>query len=276
MIIYSTKILLKVFGIPFKDIEAIANSINKHTEEVLIIRKGKERKIIKSSFKLRALLKKINKCILSDFPVHFCAYGGVKGKSTKLNALQHQGNPFIFQTDLTSCFNNISSRRVRQLFQEKLKFPSHIASILTKLTTYDYSIPLGYPTSIALVNLIAKDMDTQLDNYCSSKEIIYTRFVDDMTFSGKHISEKTQNNILKIIKRNGFKINPKKTVFSNGSTPILITGINVRHKKLFVTQELKNNLRLLHYRKKFLSQHAREALIKKIKGKTNYINNIEK
>lgn len=273
MIIYSEKVLSKVLDIPINKIIDVVNSITNHTKEFTITRNGKERRIIKTSNELRLILKKINTRILSDFPVHPSAYGGVKGKSTKLNALQHQGNPFIFQTDLTSCFNNISSRRVRQLFQEKLKFHPNIANILTKLTTYDYSIPLGYPTSIALVNLIAMDMDTHLYNYCTSKGITYTRFVDDMTFSGRYISETVQKTILDIIKRNNFIINPKKTVFSKGNKTIFITGINVRRNKLFVNNTIKNNLRLLHYKKKFSSNHK---LKQTIKGKVNYINYIEK
>ncbi|WP_289422307.1 reverse transcriptase family protein [Thomasclavelia cocleata] len=276
MIIYSEKVLSKILDTSINEINDIAASISDHTKEVTIIRNGKSRIVIKTSNALRSILKKINIRILSTFSVHPSAYGGVKGKSTKLNALQHQGNPYIFQTDLTSCFNNIPSKRVRILFQKKLKFPPKIANILTRLTTYNYSIPLGYPTSIALVNLIALDMDTNLYNYCSSKKIVYTRFVDDMTFSGKYISERTQKAILDIIKRNKFKINSKKTVFSQGNKTVLITGINVRRKKLFVNNKIKNNLRLLHYRKKFLSSDARKKLIRTINGKINYINSIEK
>lgn len=77
-------------------------------------------------------------------------------------------------------------------------------------------------------------------------ELTYTRYADDMTFSGDHIPVKFISIVSDIVKNEGFQINSEKTSLLRNQTRKIITGISVssgkpcipREKKRFIRQQL--------------------------------------
>ncbi len=94
-----------------------------------------------------------------EFPEHI--NGGVRGKSNISNAKPHQGNKFIFTTDLSNCFPSITNEMVYSAFLA-LGFSNVESSWLTKLTTYKYKLPQGTSTSPYLANLCLLPLDEEL------------------------------------------------------------------------------------------------------------------
>src|SRR5690606_32967363 len=93
-----------------------------------------------------------------------------------------------------------------------------------KLTTWKYELPQGTPTSSHLANLVFLETDFRLIELCNQNNIVYTRYVDDLTFSSSICFKHLLNDILYIVISGGFKISYRKTKYEGFQN---ITGIDV-------------------------------------------------
>lgn len=83
--------------------------------------------------------------------------------------------------------------------------------MLANLCSLQNQLPQGAPTSPALSNIIASKLDYKISNFINGKEIRYTRYADDLTFSGNFKEGDIIKNIERIVNRQGFRINHNKT-----------------------------------------------------------------
>ena len=164
-------------------------------------------------------------------------YGGIKGKSNIKNAKVHQGKKFHFCTDLKDFFPSISNKRVYNMFIES-GFSNKNANLLTKLTTINNHLPQGTPTSTHLSNLVFMNVDKELVDVCIEQNIVYTRFVDDLTFSSEKDFKQLSFIFLEIVKNNYYLYSHKKTFYSD--KPVEITGIVVKQNETDVTNSYKS------------------------------------
>ena len=185
----------------------------------------KSRTIRASLRELKVIQKRIKDKIITPIKLPEQVHGGVKGKSNITNAKAHEGNDFVFVTDLQAFYPSVTSEQVYRTFVG-LGFSTHISHYLTKLTTLKYELPQGTPTSGHIANLVFMNTDIKLIALCNKHQITYTRFVDDLTFSStknfKHLHQK----ILDIVKGGdgNFKISYRKTDYKGEQN---ITGIDV-------------------------------------------------
>jgi hypothetical protein len=111
--------------------------------------------------------------------------------------------------DIKDCFPSIDSQRVRGVF-EALGFSGDALSVLTKLTTWDFQLPQGPPTSPAIANLALANLDRRQLGVAAKHGFAYSRFVDDIASSGGYRLRKVRNLQERIIKSEGFAIKPLK------------------------------------------------------------------
>lgn len=78
---------------------------------------------------------------------------------------------------------------VYQLFIES-GYSESVAMMLTNLCCLEGSLPQGAPTSAALSNILMKDFDYKIGDFCKMFKIRFTRYADDMTFSGILMKQK--------------------------------------------------------------------------------------
>jgi RNA-directed DNA polymerase len=194
----------------------------------------KQRIIRPSLAELKVIQTNIKNKILSTISLPACVHGGVKRRSNISNAKPHQGNKYIFTTDLQEFYPNINFKNVYDTFI-KLNYSPHYAHWLTKLTTWKHQLPQGTPTSTHIANLVFLDTDIQLIELCNRHGIIYTRYVDDLSFSSQQDFHHLLNDILNIITNNNFKVNYRKTKYSGTQN---ITGINVFLNKIDAPKEI--------------------------------------
>jgi RNA-directed DNA polymerase len=235
---------------------------NKETGEFSRYKDGtiKERKITPSISILKSIQRSIKDNILSQIELPNEIHGGVKKKSNITNAKPHQGNKFIFTTDLQSFYPNITHHDVFKMFLDN-GFSQHYAHWLTKLTTWQFKLPQGTPTSTHISNLVFRDTDLELIELCKKNNITYTRYVDDLTFSSPQDFKHLLNQILEIVISHGFKISYRKTSYSKNQT---VTGIVVQLNKIDAPEHIINQSRI----------ETRDNL--ESKPYTNYIKNIRK
>ena len=195
-------------------------------------------------------------------------FGGVKDKNNVLNARYHQGNKYFFTTDLKSYFPSITNYHVYDMFIREGCTPS-IARILTKITTLNYELPQGTPTSTIIANLVFKPYGEKLAAFALKNNIKFSMFVDDITMSSKKDFKNLIPVILDIIKSSGFSINHRKTHYRTKNP--LVTGVICHNNRLLAPNIYKKKLARL---KK--EQHNGSSTTNRINGLENYISSIEK
>lgn len=271
---YEFKRLCNLIGFKPTEVEFICNNIDKYykiwiekkidkkTEKVKKYLDGTEKKRIlrPSQNELKIIQTRIKDRILAPIKLPDVVHGGVKKRNNITNAKPHQGNKYLFTTDLQEFYPNITSKKVYDTFC-KLNFSPHFSHWLTILTTWELELPQGTPTSTHIANLVFLDTDIELIKICNLNNITYTRYVDDLTFSSPQDFKHILNDILDVVKSNDFKLSYRKTQYRGKQT---ITGIDVFLNKIDAPEKIKDKSKI---------EIETKALIKPY---TNYLNSILK
>lgn len=215
-------------------------------------RNGTQRLIEEPKPVLKNLQRRILRGILAHVPPHPDAFGFCRGKNCAQAAARHAGEDMVVRFDLSGFFPSIHQNRVYGLFRS-CGYPSAVARHLTGLTTAitppgilatprladrDHltarHLPQGAPTSPALANLACFTLDTRLAGLARSIGASYTRYADDLSFSGDlPIASLLQRAVPQIVRDCGFTLNAAKTRVQPGHRRQTITGIVVnRHLNL--------------------------------------------
>ncbi len=207
-------------------------------------RSGGYRGIARPQEKLMSIQKTIYNRILSQVNIHPAATGFRKGISIIDNAKQHLGKEDVIKTDIVNFFYSIRQDRVEKAF-EKIGYPSNISKVLAELCCLNNTLPQGAPTSPALSNIISYEMDKKSASLSYQYGLTYTRYADDLTFSGNNINPGLiLPAIKKIINEEGFAAKLKKTRYISRKKRKIITGISISsNKKLTIPKAKKREIR---------------------------------
>jgi len=196
--------------------------------------KGKLRHLTSALQPLALLQRRILNRILCRLPISEYAFGAIKGRSIKGNAIRHARAPFIAKLDIRDFYPTIKFRKIYDFFMST-KCSPEVSRILTFLTTRDYALPLGTSTSPFLADQIVQPLDHRIGGLAKSLGLTYTRYVDDITISGKFDLTRIADKIIEFINQLGFKIKRSKLeLYRPGdSKKRIITGVEVREGKVF-------------------------------------------
>src|SRR5262249_29935090 len=209
-------------------------------------RSGGERVILAPKRELKALQRKVLAGILAGVPTSSPVHGFVRRRSTITNAQAHVGKQVVLKLDLKDFFPSITYPRVRGLFIS-LRYSFAVVSALALLCTeYEreaferdgatYFISIGgrhlvqgAPTSPALANLVAARLDRRLNGLAAKHGFAYTRYADDLTFSGNNtdLVHRIRVTTHYIATDEHFEINPAKTRIAHRSARQIVTGLVV-------------------------------------------------
>lgn len=171
-----------------------------------------------------------------------CAYAYKKGLSTILNAKSHVGCKVILKLDIENFFDNINFYKVyNSCFNESL-YPKKLGMLLTNLCVYNGKLPQGSPTSGYISNIVLRNFDFNIDAYCKDKNINYTRYSDDMTFSGDFDIRKLIKFVNELLYKEGFRLNKSKIKVVLNTTRQQVTGIVV-NEKINLSKNYKRKIR---------------------------------
>ena len=247
-------------------------------------RSGGVRIISAPSPALMSLQKTIYKRILVSVNIHPAATGFRPNTSIVQNAKAHLGKSQILKVDITNFFGSIKKRKVIKVF-ENIGYPHNISQVLAELCTLDNKLPQGAPTSPVLSNIIASDVDVKLAALSQKKELSYTRYADDLTFSGSNIDfETTLAEIDEILFKERFIIQRKKTRQITEKRRKIVTGISISSgEKMTIPKSTKRELRKNVYfiQTKGLAEHQRfigltdPTYLKRIIGQLSFWHMVE-
>lgn len=248
-------------------------------------RNGKTRTIYEPNTNLKIIQKNILHNILEDRYISKHAKAYKKGISLKDNARIHTNKDMVLKLDIKDFFNNITFMQVYcTCFPEKY-FPKSIGTLLTNLCTYQDKLPQGAPTSSYISNIVMLDFDIKIGEYCKENNISYTRYCDDMTFSGNFSKKEIINLVESELNKLGLSLNKEKITLITKKSRQVVTGIVV-NEKMQVNKDYRKNIRkdVFFIKKYGLPSHMnylklsipKENYLNQLLGKINFVLQIDK
>lgn len=163
-------------------------------------------------------------------------------KNLRENARFHRQQDVVVALDLHDFFGSIKAVSIYQLFR-KFGYHQSVSMMLTKLCTLKNSLPQGAPTSPMLSNLVFYELDKKIFRYCQARNIRYTRYADDMTFSGKSFSVSHLITYIRmVVGTKHYKLNDEKTNVMKKGCCQKVTGVVV-NDKLQVSKSYRDKVR---------------------------------
>lgn len=210
--------------------------------------------------------------ILKLSKLHHCAHAYRPKKSILSNASKHLDSKALLKMDMKNFFPSIPINWVINYFS-KLGYSNNVAYSLASLCCLDSRLPQGASTSPALSNILLSSFDNRLYKLAKTFNLNYTRYADDLAFSGKYIPHKYIGIVDSIITEFGLIVNSKKTKLIIGDKQKIVTGISVNGKTLALPRKTKRSIKQdIYYIKKFgLISHISKLKIKN----PNYILSLE-
>lgn len=219
-------------------------------------RSGGLRLIEKPKSQLKEIQRTILRDILSRVPPHPCAHGFTHGRSIKTFVAPHIRQQAVLRLDLKDFFHSITAARITALFH-RLGYPPNVARILQGFCTNAVSpalageafeklswlarkrlqnnhLPQGAPTSAHIANLCAWRLDCRLKGLADRYGYQYTRYADDIAFSGPSSMARRAGFIEALVGaiaiEEGFQLNHRKTRLRMASQRQKLAGIIVNEK----------------------------------------------
>lgn len=208
----------------------------------------------------RLLQRRINTRIFSNphiikWPPYL--YGSIPSSPDKENenrsrdyvscARLHCQAKSILKIDIKDFFDNIHESLVYDIFSDVLKYPEEVSQVLTRICTHNSRLVQGALTSSYLAMLSLYKFEDELNLRLSRKNLVYTRFVDDITVSSK-VANYDFSYAYKIIEdmlsASDFPVNTQKTTIQYASSsPLTVHGLRVCFKEPRLPSNEINNIR---------------------------------
>ena len=238
---------------------------------------GGMRTICQPSKKLKGLQSWILVNILNKIQVSPSCKGFRKRSSTLDNALPHIGANTILNLDLKDFFSTVTAKQVYNVFKI-IGYNNLIATVFTNITTYEKKLPQGSPCSPMLANLTTWTLDLRIQGYVGKRGINYTRYADDLSFSGLNPSKvvKIIPMIKTIIEDENFIVNPKKTRIAGSARAKTVTGLVINEDSVGIGKQKYKNLRAKIHHLTLPMEQKNEKLVFHVSGWLSYLNSVDK
>lgn len=233
-------------------------------------RSGAKRLIMAPKRRLKAIQRNLLNLLVEKLPVSDAAHGFRKGRNIRTGAEPHVGKRVLLHLDLKDFFPTVTFARVRG-FLIAYGYGYRVATTLAVLMTETqrqpvelegvvYHVPVGprhcvqgAPTSPGLCNAILLRLDRRLGGLAKKRGLTYTRYADDLTFSGDidlDTIHRFRTAATKLIEAEGFIVNRDKVRVMRRSARQSVTGVIV-NKVLGLSRQERRKIRaMLHNAKK--------------------------
>ena len=261
--------LANVVGLSRRTVFSLSKKAGTHYKLIVLRKKnGGFRPLHAPDSDLKNVQTKILEKILNKIPISEFATAYVKGKSLSDNAAPHVNHKYLLKMDITDFFGSITYLQViSSAFNSKM-YPPQIGAILTSLCCFYEVLPQGAPTSPMLSNIVMKSFDDAIGYWCKKRNITYTRYCDDLTFSADVPLYNLYLKVSEMLGSRGFEVNKSKTKFITNSSAQRVTGLTV-NEKVAIPRDYKAELRQdVYYALKF---GIADSIIRE--NKTEYMEN---
>lgn len=283
-------------GISIDQIDYFAHASSDKLYNVFAIQKknGNYRRIYNPIDGLKYAQLSLKEALIQYYKKPSCVLGMEKGTSVVMNASKHVKKDYVVNFDIKDFYESIHIGRIIAMLKKLTGLDKELSTVVAQLLTCNKVLPTGAPTSPLVADMIFYRADYMILKYIENKDIRYTRYADDITFSFKdkkyldlffdNTSTKTINKAFEsIFEKNGFKLNNEKIRIQTKNMHQEVTGIKVNNE-LNLSRRYYSNLRyqlrcankygLKNYLEKLTGNASADKTIdkwkKKIEGKISY------
>jgi RNA-directed DNA polymerase len=216
--------------------------------------------------RIKAIQRTVLRELLDRLPAHEAAHGFRRGRSVRTHAALHAGKAVVLRLDLADFFLTIRAARVAALFRSA-GYREEVAFLLSRLCTHcapvdvlanrrrlaayasradieawrraeqlarTRHLPQGAPTSPAVANLVAFGLDVRLAAAARSASAVYTRYADDLVFSGGPELARSADFFCALVsgiaQDEGFVVNERKTRVMGAAARQSVGGLVVNER----------------------------------------------
>lgn len=237
-----------------------------HYKRFYVPKKSGGKRLISAPMpRLKRIQYAIKETILDKVGLTDFAHGFVAKRSIVSNAKPHVGKDVVLNLDLKDFFPSLDYKRVKGMFVS-FGYAEQIATLLGLLCTEPQEqmalingekrwiqtgnrfLPQGAPTSPVITNIICRKLDKRLSGIARKRGFEFTRYADDITFSGNAKSHEDLSKLLWVVKKvvteEGFTVHPDKTHIMRKHQRQEVTGVVV-NDKLSVSRKKVRNFKAL-------------------------------
>lgn len=238
---------------------------------------GSRRKIAAPLPPLKQVQRWILDHVLVALPVHGAAFAYQLGKSAASCARQHLGARWLLKMDIKDYFHNFDEMQIfdalavsqyaplvrLELARIMTRAPKHVPhwlpakyrdfeAGLTPAGPYARTSSIGYmpqgaPTSATLSNALSMKFDLRVSRIAAHFDCVYTRYADDLTFSGA--GSFSRERVLALMRRvsavavaEGLPVRRAKTQIVPHGVPKEVLGIRVDGSSLRISARVRRRI----------------------------------
>ncbi|WP_176554682.1 reverse transcriptase family protein [Georgenia sp. 311] len=176
------------------------------------------------------MLKQLNIGLarVSNYSPPHAVHGFIRGRDIRTNAAQHLDKDIVLRVDLRDFFGSIDAYRLTDTLTG-FGFDQNAASAVLGVTIVNGSLAQGFSTSPLLSNMTFADADLALMKLAADVGVSYSRYVDDLTFSGSfgEVDDRLLLRITDVLESAGWIVNSNKTRFMRRGKAQYVTGLYV-------------------------------------------------
>lgn len=200
----------------------------------------KPRHIDNPDKQLKDLQRKVLRRILSEAELPEYMFGAVSGKTLVQHAAKHIKNQTstLVRMDISSYYPSITCEHVYFVWSLVLGCPPPVAKLLTQLTTFQFHLPQGAPTSSAIANIFLGSIYAPVCLQCERKGLTISTWIDDLIFSGDE-ARSVMELVRSVLASHGFRAAPEKRDIFGPKDEKVVTGgrlgrfaVRAPHKKM--------------------------------------------
>ncbi len=245
--IVSKRSLAVLFGYSPRFVGAMCVRPQRYYRHFLIPKGKKSRKIDAPRTSLKVIQTWFGYHLSRAIVLPDCVHGFVPGRSTTSAAHVHCGAEWVVTLDIQDFFPSTGESHIRDCLLE-LGYSNEGTTLILQLMTLDGYLPQGSPASPVLSNLAFQHSDWEIIQLCQKFCIQYTRYADDLVFSGKgQVPDTLVNDVTKIIERRGWRIASSKTRIRHLPQSLKVLGLLVHGAIPRLPKRYRNQLRAMKH-----------------------------
>ena len=272
--VVSSRCLAVLFGYSTKFVNAMAEQNWKYYR-TFAIRQGRKRREIQAPKVALKVIQKWFGCHLSS-AITFDDYvfGFVSGKSAPAAAAQHANARWVYSVDINNYFPS-TSRAVVTSGLVEIGYSDRAASLLAGLLCYRNSLAQGSPASPVLSNMVFRRLDQQLKSIADENQIRFTRYADDIVFSGvDQFPETIKDQVKRLFENTCWTLSEQKEYFCELPKRLKVHGLLVHGEQPRLTKGYRNRIRA--YKHLLETGRIKDEDIPRVMGHIKYAESIDK
>jgi len=257
-------------------IEQIAESASQRYHVYPLVMGTKKRWIEAPDAELKLIQRKLLDRVLYRSAPTKWAHGFVRGRSIVTGAEPHVGRKWVVNLDIKDFFPSVTRRQVARCIEPVCETVAEI-ELIANLVTRRGRLPQGAPTSPHLANLVVRRMDARLAGLAETNGWNYTRYADDMSFSGDTAPEAIIKTATTIVRQSGFGLSAEKTQIRGQHQRQCVTGLTV-NERVAISKTQRRLLRSMLHKLEVngVSVDGRHASLDEITGRLSFLSMVSR